>query len=100
LRAGSRLSITYVDGVWNPRVGSGNQSPDDANFGLPYRLVIAERAGNASTRPVVAVPPGTAEKTFEITLDHDLADAVLAIQPPAKPNNIGTVTYKIILLRK
>lgn len=95
LKTGSTVMLQYVQGVWNPRVGLGPLSPDQAQAPASYRLVLLDGITNTV---IATVPPDTVNKPFSIMITQSVSNALLTIAPPSNNNFFGSVSYKVAVL--
>jgi hypothetical protein len=95
LKAGTAITLRYVDGSW----GRGAEakpvaaSPDDAGAPLRCRLRLTSDPRRADATMAV-VPAGTATSPYTFTLDSDCDQLVLCINADAG-DPLGSVHYRI-----
>lgn len=96
LLAGTTLTLSYRDGTWNPKLGGGRLSPDDAVASKYYRLTVVD---TSRKNPIIIafIPPETANKPFTVTLTQDYDQTALMIHPPTSERMGGNVTYHLIV---
>jgi hypothetical protein len=101
LAAGTKLTFSYLSGRWNPRVGLGMASPDDAKLPDSYRLVLAAQDARGTLLVLETIPADTSAKPFTVTLNQAITNAILCLNPGpgAKNNLVGSITYAVTIER-